>query len=385
MRTRSQIEDNEKKIFEPYACLSGASRGRLYPEKEHEYRTCFQRDKDRIIHTSAFRRLEYKTQVFVNHEGDYYRTRLTHTLEVSQIAKTIARVLGVNEDLTHAIALAHDLGHTPFGHAGQEVMAKLMKDFGGFEHNHQSFRIVTHLETYYPEFLGLNLSCEVLEGMMKHATTYPLPDGAPFKREGFPSIEAQICNIADAIAYNNHDIDDGIKSELLHIEDLKQVPLWQEHFHLVKEKYQDFPLHKLVRTTVRKIINFLTGDLLQNTSNEIKKRGIQTADDVKTKGENLVDFSTSAKAKLNVLKKTLFEKLYRHERVIQMTTRAQKVVSDLFHFYVKNPKQVPADFSFDKSLQQESWERIVCDYIAGMTDRFALQEYEKIKKILSLT
>ena len=377
MRTRKDLETIETQTLAPYACKSSESKGRLFKEDEHAYRTCFQRDKDRIIHSSAFRRLEYKTQVFVNHEGDYYRTRLTHTLEVTQIARTIARTLGVNEDLTHAIALAHDLGHTPFGHAGQDTMSELMKDHGGFEHNAQSFRIVTYLETYYPQFLGLNLTHEVLEGMMKHAAKYPLPDGTPFQKEG-DSIEAQICNISDAIAYNNHDIDDGIKAGLLELSALKNIALWQKHFEQTQKNFSEFPLHKKVRITVRKMIDALVTDLIEQTTQEIENRNIKTFDDVKTDGKHLVAFSKKTKADLNEFQKCLFQNLYRHYRVVRMAEKAKRVLRELFKAYTENPNTVPQDFKKKYETRNDSDARIVCDYIAGMTDRFALQEYSKL-------
>ncbi len=261
MKNRQDLEQSEKLTLKPYAVLSAHSEGRLHPEPEHEFRTAFQRDRDRIIHTSAFRRLEYKTQVFVNHEGDYYRTRLTHSLEVAQIGRTIALALGVNEQLTEAICLAHDLGHTPFGHAGQDAMAELMKPYGGFEHNKQSFRIVTQLERPYPDFEGLNLTYEVLEGITKHSSEYDMPDGSLFVRAGYPCIEAQIANLADEIAYNNHDIDDGIKSGLLSFDDLEHVTLYRE----AKESIQNFTSlsdKQKRRLIVKNIINSLVMNLI---------------------------------------------------------------------------------------------------------------------------
>lgn len=377
MRTRKDLETIEIQTCAPYACKSAESKGRLFKEDEHAYRTCFQRDRDRIIHSSAFRRLEYKTQVFVNHEGDYYRTRLTHTLEVSQIARTIARALGVNEDLTYAIAFAHDLGHTPFGHAGQDTMALLMKEHGGFEHNAQSFRIVTYLETYYPQFLGLNLTREVLEGIMKHSSKYPLPNGTVFQKQG-DSAEAQICNIADAIAYSNHDIDDGIKAGLLELSALKDIALWQKHFEQTQKNFSEFPLHKKVRITVRIMIDALVTDLIEHTTQEIENRNIKTFDDVKAKGKNLVDFSQKTKTELSELQNCLFKNLYRHYRVVRMAEKAKRVLKELFNAYTGNPNTVPQDFKKKYEGRGDSDVRIVCDYIAGMTDRFALQEYSKL-------
>ena len=377
MRTRQELEDIEFRTLAPYASLSKNSKGRVINEKEHDYRTAYQRDRDRIVHTSAFRRLEYKTQVFVNHEGDYYRTRLTHSLEVSQIAKTIARALGLNEDLTDAVCLAHDLGHTPFGHAGQDVMEVLMKSYGGFEHNEQSFRILTYLETPYPDFVGLNLSSEVLEGVMKHSKSYNLPDGTPFERDEIPSLEAQLCNIADSIAYNNHDVDDGLKSGLLDVGDLKEIPIWEERYQVVKKEHADHPFPHQVRMTVRKMINDIATDLIATTTQNIKENGIHSFEDVKTKGKNIVDFSENMKAQMSQLKSFLFKHLYRHYRVERMADKAKRILQDLFVSYQRNPNTIPHDFK-DRYHQDEDIERIVCDYIAGMTDRFAIQEYGKM-------
>lgn len=377
MRTREQLEKIELDILAPYAAKSGESQGRHHNETEHAYRTAFQRDRDRIVHTRAFRRLEYKTQVFVNHEGDYYRTRLTHTLEVSQIGRTIARALALNEDLTDTICLAHDLGHTPFGHSGQDIMAELMKKYGGFEHNHQSFRIVTLLEKPYPTFDGLNLSYEVLEGIMKHSSQYDLPDGTPLMKQGYPSLEAQICNIADEIAYNNHDVDDGLKSGLIEIGDLKDVELWEDHFQIIRKKYPDLPLKRQFRLTVKAIINELVSDLIANTAKNIQGKNIKSFEDIKQNGKNIVDFSENAKKRNSELKKFLFRKLYRHYRVERMAEKAKRILSELFHAYLKNPNIIPQEFK-NEYKSDEPLERIVCDYVAGMTDRYAVNEYSKL-------
>jgi len=377
MRTRKQLEELEKQGLEPYAAVSSQTKGRLYPENEHDYRTAFQRDRDRIVHTSAFRRLEYKTQVFVNHEGDYYRTRLTHTLEVAQIGRTIARSLGINENLTEAICLAHDLGHTPFGHSGQDVMAELMKNHGGFEHNKQSFRIVTVLESPYPQFTGLNLTYEVLEGITKHASEYDMPDGSVFIKNGYPSIEAQIANFADEIAYNNHDIDDGLQSGLITLEDLQSVQIWRENHQNIIKNFTKLNVKQQRRMMVKAILETLVTDLIKNTQIQIEKLNIKTIADVRERGKNLVAFSPEIKAKNIELKKFLFEKLYRHYRVERMAEKAKRVLTELFHTYVNNPKILPPDFKNDYS-ENEAITRVVCDYIAGMTDRFALDEYTKL-------
>jgi len=377
MRNRNHLEELESQTLAPYAAFSAQSKGRMYPEKEHDYRTAFQRDRDRIVHTSAFRRLEYKTQVFVNHEGDYYRTRLTHSLEVAQIGRTIARALGVNENLAEAICLAHDLGHTPFGHSGQDIMAKLMKDHGGFEHNKQSFRIVTVLEKPYPQFPGLNLTYEVLEGITKHASEYDMPDGNLFVKEGYPCIEAQIGNFADEIAYNNHDIDDGLQSGLLKLEELKNIEIWQTNYEKVKNQHNNLSDKQIRRIMVKSIINQLVTDLITYTTSQIQNLNIKTIDDVRKHGKDLVGFSPEIKKMNTQLKRFLFDKLYRHYRVERMAEKAQRVISQLFKAYTDNPKILPSQF-LDEYDQSESFERIVCDYIAGMTDRYALDEYAKL-------
>lgn len=377
MITRQNTEDRERRDLASYAVLAAESRGRQFPEEEHSYRSSFQRDRDRIVHSRAFRRLEYKTQVFVNHEGDHYRTRLTHTLEVSQIARTMARALALNEDLAEAICLAHDLGHTPFGHSGQDVMAALMQEYGGFEHNRQSFRVVTFLENILPHCAGLNLSYEVLEGIAKHATDYDMPDKSLFVREGYPSIEAQICNFADEIAYNNHDIDDGIRSGLLHLADLEKIEIWRLHRDVVITEYPDLSPDKRVRTIIKKLLNFLATDLIETTARNITDRGIKLAADVRTNGKGLVAFSERVKKLSGELKTFLYQNLYRHWRVERMAAKAERVISELFKAYQKNPRILPPEFMthYEKG---EPIQRIICDYIAGMTDRFALEEYSKL-------
>jgi len=381
---RHVLEDLEMKNLASFAMKSGKSEGRIYSEEEHVSRTSFQRDRDRVIHSRAFRRLEYKTQVFVNHEGDYYRTRLTHSLEVAQIARTISRMLRLNEDLAEVISLAHDLGHTPFGHSGQDVLNKLMQDHGGFEHNRQSFRVVTLLEDRYPEFPGLNLTYEVLEGITKHRSEYDLPDGSIFERSGFPSLEAQICNFADEIAYNNHDIDDGLKSGMLELGDLRDVPLWEDHFQLIKKRYPEAPLSQHISQTVRQIINVLVMDLVDQTSRNIQTQGIQTIEDVTAKADRTVGFSPKIREQNAALKKFLYSHLYRHYRVVRMADKAERIITDLFDAYKKNPRILPTSFvaSYQdletKGGKKASMQRIICDYIAGMTDRFALDEYKKL-------
>lgn len=377
MKTREELEQDEIQTLKSYAVNHENARGRKHAEDEHPYRTMFQRDLARVVHTSAFRRLEYKTQVFVNHEGDYYRTRLTHSLEVSQIARTIARALGVNEDLTETICMAHDLGHTPFGHAGQDVMAHLMQNFGGFEHNQQSFRIVTQLENPYPSFVGLNLTEETLAGITKHKQKYLFADGKEFIDNGARTIEAQIANIADEIAYNNHDIDDGLKSGLISLENLSEVKVWADCWQKLGKSHPAMTEKQHKRQTVKAIINLFVTDLLQNTTNEIQNRNIQNLNDVKSNGLNLVSYSPSIKSLNAELKQFLFKNLYRHYRVERMALKAGNILKELFHAYLANPKIIPPKF-VKAYADTVSLERIVCDYIAGMTDRFAYEEHSKL-------
>lgn len=376
LRSRQEIEEIEKNYLGPYAALSALSRGREYPEEEHPLRSRFQRDRDRILHSKAFRRLEYKTQVFVNHEGDHYRTRLTHTLEVAQISRSIARMLKLNEDLAEAICLAHDLGHPPFGHSGQDVMNELMKDEGGFEHNRQSLRIVTVLEKRYPGFPGLNLSFEVLEGICKHFTEYDLPGGREFHREGAPSLEAQIANLSDEIAYNNHDLDDGLRSGMITVGQLREVEIWEELFQKVKKKFSDSSLKVQVHQTIKRLINLLVTDLTEQTMQNLESKRISSLDDVRKVPEGLVSLSEKIKKKNTELKRFLFKNLYRHYRVERMADKAERILTDLFNTYLHNPKILPPEI-FENS-GDESQKRIICDYIAGMTDRFALDEHEKL-------
>lgn len=385
MRLRSDLEKFEGEFLADYAVKSGDSKGRIYEEDEHQFRSRFQRDRDRVVHSRAFRRLEYKTQVFVNHEGDYYRTRLTHSLEVAGIARTIARALGVNEDLSEVISLAHDLGHTPFGHSGEHIMTRLMSGHGGFEHNQQSFRVVTLLEDRYSEFPGLNLSYEVLEGIAKHESEYDLPNGDLFNFKGYPSIEAQLCNFADEIAYNNHDIDDGLKSGLLKLDDLSQVEIWKNHFEKVLKKYPHERLKLQLSQTVKSIINTLVHDLVDHTLKNIKEREIKTLEDVRKNGKRLVGFSDEIFKMNQDLKIFLRKNLYRQYRVVRMADKAGRVIKELFSAYEKNPEILPPDFKsqydhekFFYKGEKCSIQRIICDYIAGMTDRFAIEEYNKL-------
>jgi dGTPase len=379
MIQREDYEKREAANLAGYAVKSGQTRGRLTPEDRCPFRTCFQRDRDRIIHSEAFRRLEYKTQVFVNHEGDYYRTRLTHTLEVAQISRGLARTLCINEDLAEAIALAHDLGHTPFGHRGETALNQLMANFGGFEHNRQSYRVVTLLERRYPNFTGLNLSIETLEGIVKHASEYDTPDleGLSVEIPKYASIEAQVVNIADEIAYMNHDLDDGLESGMLVAEGLNDVSIWRETMKGVRDRYPDASPKIAKFQTISGLIHLLVMDLQSETKKRIDSNNIQTLADLEGTDGPIVAFSESITAKTKELKDYLFENLYRHYRVERMADKSTRILTALFETYLSNPKVLPP--SLEKAIRNEGNEqRKVCDYMAGMTDRFALLEYAKL-------
>ena len=365
-----------------YACHPELTKGRRYPEPAPNNRSEFQRDRDRIIHANAFRRLEYKTQVFINHEGDLFRTRLTHSLEVAQIARVLARSLKLNEDLTEAIALAHDLGHTPFGHAGQDELNACMREFvpqgGGFEHNLQSLRVVDELEERYAAFNGLNLCFETREGVLKHCSLSHArllgAVGQRFIDKTQPSLEAQIANLADEIAYNNHDIDDGLRSGLLALEQLLNVPIFERHYTKVLNTWPAIAQRRAISETIRSMINTLISDVAQTTACNLQKAAPQDVDQARCCGE-LVAFSPEIRAQANVLKKFLFDNLYRHYTVIRMTNKARKIVRDLFSAFIHEPRLLPPDYRRDDDTIQG---RAVADYIAGMTDRYAIREHARL-------
>ena len=373
---REELENQEEKSLASYAMQSRQSRGRRVHEEDHPYRTNFQRDRDRIIHSTAFRRLEFKTQVFVSHEGDHYRTRLTHTIEVAQISRSIARALRLNEDLAEAIALVHDLGHTPFGHAGEETLNEIMKDHGGFEHNRQTLRVVDLLEEKYPDFPGLNLTYEVREGVMKHETIYDHPIPAEFNPDDRPTLECQLVNSADEVAYHCHDIDDGLASDLLKEEELNQITLWGDLAKNLKKQYSHLSSSQRRHQLVRTLINFEVSDLLKETKRIIQKYEIKTLEDVRNAEENIVKFSNTTKELNSQLKDFLFDKIYRHYRMIRMAGKARRIITHLFEAYLEDSNQLPP--SFRQRLKDEDQMQLICDYIAGMTDRFALQEYKKL-------
>ncbi len=369
---------NESPALANYAARADQSRGRVHAEEVSASRSEFQRDRDRIIHSSAFRRLEYKTQVFVNHEGDLFRTRLTHSLEVAQIARSIARNLGLNEDLAEAIALAHDLGHTPFGHAGQDALNDCMKEHGGFEHNLQSLRVVDVLEERYGGFDGLNLCFETREGILKHcslANAQELGDvGRRFIERTQPSLEAQLANLADEIAYNNHDIDDGLRSGLLTIEQMMTIDLFRRHAETVKTLFPDIQERRLILETVRRMINELIIDVTETSLANIKQEQPESIDDVRTRGP-LIAFSPRLREEAVALKRFLHKNLYQHYLVQRMTNKAKKIVEELFELFLSQPILLPTEH-FVRT--RELGVRAIADYIAGMTDRFAIREYRRL-------
>ena len=372
-----------------FASLPNESKGRAYNEEQSNYRNEFQRDRDRIIHSSAFRRLEYKTQVFVNHEGDMFRTRLTHSIEVAQIGRTIARALDVNEDLTEAICLAHDLGHTPFGHAGQDALNSCMKDFGGFEHNLQSLRIVDLLEERYADFPGLNLTYETREGILKHCSqknALGLGElGQRFIKKNKPSLEAQIANIADEIAYNNHDIDDGLRANLLNIDSLRESKFVESNYREVVKKWKDLNERQIRHEIVRRMIDYIVSDLIETSKDLIGKYKPASVDSIRECGKPLIKMSQTTEKEHNNLKKILRKNLYQHEQVNLMSQRATETVKYLFNIYMEQPifltDELHMKITKDSRIEDEQRKaRIIADYIAGMTDRFALSEYKRISE-----
>lgn len=375
IRSRRTLEQAEEAALAPYGIPSSASRGRKHPEGEPGYRTSFQRDRDRILHTTAFRRLEYKTQVFVNYEGDYYRTRLTHTLEVAQIGRTVARALGGNEDLVEAICLAHDLGHPPFGHSGEATLARLMEEHGGFDHNRQSLRIVTELENRYADFPGLNLTWEVREGIVKHETEYDVADASEYEPEKRGHLEAQIANAADELAYTAHDLDDGLRSGLIHPAQLDGLNLWERLRESIG--WREAELTELTRNRlIRRLIGIEVTDLVQTTSERLNAGSIDSVDALQRLPHNVVGFSDELRDMNRQLKDFLYVNMYRHHRVIRMQTKAEYYLEQLFNTYAENPKVLPEEVQ--TLSQKRDFHRTICDYIAGMTDRFALQEYSKL-------
>jgi dGTPase len=374
--TFSILEDEALRLA-PYAIKSSETKGRRFPEPEHPFRSPFQRDRDRIIHSNAFRRLEYKTQVFVFHEGDHYRTRLTHTIEVAQISRTIARALGLNEDVSEAISLAHDLGHPPFGHTGEKSLNRLMKGSGGFEHNAHSLKIVEELEKRYPGFNGLNLTWEVREGIVKHSSEHDRPGlSDDYEMNLRPCLEAQIVDIADEIAYNNHDIDDGLSSELIDTKALMDVELWRVNFEEVKKSIPEAEEKILKYQTIKKIINSQVTDLVDSIRKVIEEEGIASVEGVRKRERRIARFSPEMEKVNGELKRFLRKNLYYHHRVLRMADKATRIIGQLFETYMNEPRTLPPKNYLD--IERIGKERAICDHIAGMTDRFALDEFKKL-------
>jgi dGTPase len=375
VRTRTDAEAEERERLAPWAQKCGDSRGRVYPEPEHAYRTAFARDRDRVVHSRAFRRLEYKTQVFVPHEGDHYRNRLTHTLEGTQIARTLARALRLNEDLAEAIALAHDLGHPPFGHAGERVLDELLEGDGGFDHNRQTLRIVDWLEDRYPSFRGLNLSAETREGVLKHGANWPHPVALP-RRLASPSLEAQLADLSDEIAYLNHDLDDGLRSGLLTDALLEPVPLWRTTRAAVIAHIGAASEAVLHAQTIVALINKLVTSVIDASARRILASGCESADAVRAQPSPLIGASDELAAEQAVLKRFLYERLYHHPRVIASMQQAESTLSALYRAYRRDAKRLPPQVT--TRFAEEGEARAIADYIAGMTDRFAVAESERI-------
>ena len=372
--------------LQPYAACDGNSRGRRFREAAPNYRSEFQRDRDRIVHSAAFRRLEYKTQVFVNHEGDMFRTRLTHSIEVAQIGRSIARVLGINEDLTESIALAHDLGHTPFGHAGQDTLNACMKEYGGFEHNLQSLRVVDELEQRYAEFNGLNLTFETREGILKHCSKQRATElgeiGRRFLDNTQPGLEAQLVNLADAIAYNNHDVDDGLRAGLISMDQLQEIRLFNEQYQQVIKSYPGLTERRIVHEVIRRMINHQVTDLIEASQGRIEDFGPDNIDAVREAGQPLIDFSDNMEQYHLELKRFLRHNLYRHYKVQRMSMKADHIIGRLFSAFMDNRSLLPPAYQQEIELVSPSDRaaraRIIADYIAGMTDRFAIAEYRRL-------
>ena len=379
MLTRTDLEKREEQWLAAYAMRSSQSRGRIYAEDEHAYRTVYQRDRDRIIHTTAFRRLEYKTQVFVYSEGDHYRNRLTHSIEVAQIGRTMARALGCNEDLIEAICLSHDLGHPPFGHVGEATLNELMRDHGGFDHQRQTYRLVTELEQRYPEHPGLNLTYEVREGVVKHDTDYDVVDAREYLPEEQGTLECQLSNLADEIAYNTSDLDDGLRSGILDPVSVRELTIARLTLEGMGER-QDVDLSNamLRYRFIRRLVGMEVSDTITATSQNIEQANIRSLADLRNLGHNVAGYSPAMQQLNKELKSYLFKSFYRHYRVVRMATKAERLLADLFNAYVLQPLQLPPEVQQRVQTHPEGLHRVVCDYIAGMTDRYAIQEHKRL-------
>ncbi|NOZ50758.1 MAG: deoxyguanosinetriphosphate triphosphohydrolase [Chloroflexi bacterium] len=377
--TRHILEQREAQTLEPWGMKSADTGGRVYADDEADYRTVYQKDRDRIIHTTAFRRLAYKTQVFVYHEGDHYRNRLTHTIEVVQLGRTLARALGANEDLTEAICLAHDLGHPAFGHTGEHILNQLMKDHGGFDHQRQTMRILEKLEQRYPGFPGLNLSYEVREGVVKHDTDYDVTNAVGYEPQLAGTLECQLANLADEMAWNTSDLDDGLYAGILHIEDLALQPLWQQVMDSLGEPYAPRDLDSLLRARIiRRLVGLEMKDAIEYTYSQLEAHQIQSVADLRAQGRNLAGFSPEMQAANAVQKEHLFKHFYRGYRVMRMAAKAERILFPLFEAYISEPKQLPPSTLAKVEHSDEGLHRVVSDYLAGMTDRYAIQEYKRL-------
>ena len=368
--------EREEEVLAPYAMRTRHSKGRFYPEPTHPYRTLYERDRDRIVHSTAFRRLMYKTQVLVNQTGDHHRTRLTHTLEVAQISRTIARQLGLNEDLTEAIALLHDLGHPPFGHAGEAALNECMRAEGGFEHNRHGLRIVTALEYRYAEFPGLNLSFEVLEAQAMHAEHSGATEMDAYLGAGQPLLEAQVVDAADSLAYDSHDIDDALSLGLITLDDLTRVPFWAQVVERIQQKHPLLPAHQMQPTAVRALIDWQVSDLLEQTRANLRRQGIRSLEDVRAAPRILVAPGEEVRAMKATLEEFLHERVYRHHRVMRMAHKGRRLLHMLFDELCRHPDQLSERYR--SRAEKTSLPRVVCDYLAGMTDRFAQDEYLRL-------
>jgi len=379
MLTREILESREDEYLAPFGMRSSQSRGRAHAEDEHPYRTAYQRDRDRIIHTTAFRRLEYKTQVFVYSEGDHYRNRLTHSVEVAQVGRTLARSLGCNEDLTEAICLAHDLGHPPFGHVGEATLNHLMKHHDGYDHQKQTYRIITDLERRYPEHPGLNLTYEVLEGVVKHDTSYDIVDASEYNPHERGTLECQLANLADEIAYNTSDMDDGIRSGILEPSAVKRLAISQRVLASLGEDNSADLSNTLMRHRfVRRLVGMEITDTIRATEVNIQAAGIQTLEELRAQPGNVANYSPEMQELNAEMKQYLFKNFYRHFRVVRMATKAERLLRDLFEAYIEQPLQLPIETQQRVEEQSEGLHRVVCDYIAGMTDRYAIQEHKRL-------
>ncbi|MBX7234448.1 MAG: deoxyguanosinetriphosphate triphosphohydrolase [Caldilineales bacterium] len=379
MIDRALLETRERAVLAPWGMKSADSRGRQHREDEADYRTVYQKDRDRIIHTTAFRRLAYKTQVFVYHEGDHYRNRLTHTMEVAQLGRTLARALGANEDLTEAICLAHDLGHPPFGHTGEHILDRLMADHGGFDHQRQTMRIVARLEHRYRDFPGLNLSYEVREGIVKHDTDYDVTNAEGYEPHLAGTLECQLANLADEIAWNTSDLDDGLYAGLLEVSDLAGQPLWQQVMDSLQQPYRPDKLDTLLRARIiRRLVGIEVNDAIAHTQAQLQAQAIGSVAELRAAGRNLAGFSPELAAANTVQKRYLFEHFYRSYRVVRMAAKAERILDSLFTAYIHEPRQLPPSTRQKVETSDDGLQRVVCDYLAGMTDRYAIQEHKRL-------